>query len=946
MSNEYQGRSSLSEILATFMNIHQNILNILTRISESTMTNADKIDFSLPSSDGTSQNFSVPSYSSLLRKMNHITDNVARLDNIKNRELGKPIFGQEAISEPEKITGLSNPTLFEYKPNWYLDNFINPMMYINLDVTKWVNPQSKYLISKRLILNLDTKDKQIYYQNQFEETESPLSYDTVISKLDAMSITYEVDEEQHTLPALVLQNSGAFTVLGMSKDIIESEYYSFVRKYNFSSIEYTDTVSDIRKLLQVGDKLITSTGETEYEVVAVDQATLEVSLGLKAGFEIVTFAADTLRISSSIGGKKEAHISVGPNETNIIFFKSTDPYYHTTSASWGDGITFRSNDLMINVGAGQSPINLKQFYEEQAQDYTVILDGVAKENTIGAVYGVQPTKPNLFVENFVIDRVNKHRKGGENEEKVKLLFQNLSALQNEHDELVKLIAATPVADRVPLNAHKTILEGQITATNTELTNITKAFGNGNYAVVPKYKVKGFWAIPEKVFHEKTGAQEIVQFDVSYRYLDLHKAPIGATKVEYEDSTGDTINAAFSEWTVITTTLRKKEYDELLDKMVWAKEDPANTDQININQIAISISHNEKVEIKVRAITEAGYPNNPIRSEWSNTVVIDFPDDEFVDDYDATLMYQNLQYYSLKAEMLECCDENRLAIKAMEDRMTVWDTTIRRMDELVQQHELILNPTADTPITVFTCATGPINPDDLTGNLTVIPATACIGTGVDISFMVDGDYEFTTFPTTDPGNYEFATSSVTLKDITTTTEINPDSVSLISPTQATANFVVDAAGTYFGIVEGNSDSLYSKTINTFASCEAVAPPIPTAGSTAPAFGCVTCAYDLLNATNEVYQTTDALVTATLSGATFGAVTADCIMNPYSATLTRIDVVSTPITHKSISYNSTIAEIIFDTTAAPAGVYLLHIFDINGCEMIAQPFVNVISSGVII
>ena len=943
MTTEYQGRSSLSEILSTFMGIHQNILNILTRLSESTMTNADKVDFSLTSSDGSSQNFTVPSYSSLLRKMNHIEDNMTRLNNIKNRELGKPIFGQESISEPDKITGMSNPTLFEYKPNWYLDNFINPMMYINLDVTKWVDPQSKYLISKRLILNLDTKDKQLYYQNQFEETEEVLSYDTVISKLDTMSITYEVDEEQHTLPALVLQNSGAFTVLGMSKDIIESDYYSFVRKYSFASIEYTDTVSEITKLLQVGDKLITSTGETEYEVVAVDQTTLEVNLGLRAGFEVVTFAADTLRISSSVGGKKEAHVSVGPNETNIIFFKSTDPYYHTTSSSWGDGITFRSNDLMINLGGGQSPINLKKFYDEMTQDFTVILEGVAKENHIGSIYGVEPNAPILLAENFIVDKVNKHRKGTENQEKIKLLFQNLSALQNELDALTILIAATPVADRVPLNAHKTILQGQIDATNVEITNITKSFGNGEYAVTPKYRTKGFWAIPEKMFHEKTGAQEIVQFDVAYRYLDLHKAPTGVAKVEYEDSTGDTINAAFSEWTEVTTTLRKKSFNELLDKMVWATEDPTNSDQININQIDIPISHNEKVEIKVRAITEAGYPSNPTRSAWSNTVVIDFPEDQFVDDYDANLMYQNLQYYALKAEMLECCNENKLAISAMEDRISGWETTIRRMDELVQQHELILNPNADTPITVFTCATGPINPEDLDGNLTVTPSTGCINTGLNVNFLVDGDYEFTTFPTTDPGGYEFSTDSVTLKDITSTDVITPASVTLISPTQAVANFVVDAAGTYFGIVEGNDDSLYSKTLNTFTDCDIVT-PTPTAGSTGPASSCVTCLYDLMvdPATAEMYPGSSRTVSALLVGATFGSVTADCVMNPYTASLVRIDLSMAPIVATSISYNPTQADIVFDTSLAPDGVYLLHIYDVDGCEMIAQPPVNIITT----
>ena len=40
---------------------------------------------------------------------------------------------------------------------------------------------------------------------------------------------------------------------------------------------------------------------------------------------------------------------------------------------------------------------------------------------------------------------------------------------------------------------------------------------------------------------------------------------------------------------------------------------------------------EKVEIKVRSVSEAGYPYNPLKSDWSNTVIISFPDNLTSDD---------------------------------------------------------------------------------------------------------------------------------------------------------------------------------------------------------------------------------------------------------------------------------------------------------------------------
>jgi len=58
---------------------------------------------------------------------------------------------------------------------------------------------------------------------------------------------------------------------------------------------------------------------------------------------------------------------------------------------------------------------------------------------------------------------------------------------------------------------------------------------------------------------------------------------------------------------------------------WKTENVADGSEININQIDIPITKGEKVEIKVRSISEAGYPDNPLKSDWSESVTISFPD---------------------------------------------------------------------------------------------------------------------------------------------------------------------------------------------------------------------------------------------------------------------------------------------------------------------------------
>ena len=47
---------------------------------------------------------------------------------------------------------------------------------------------------------------------------------------------------------------------------------------------------------------------------------------------------------------------------------------------------------------------------------------------------------------------------------------------------------------------------------------------------------------------------------------------------------------------------------------WKIENVADGSEININQIDIPITKGEKVEIKIRSISEAGYPDNPLKSD--------------------------------------------------------------------------------------------------------------------------------------------------------------------------------------------------------------------------------------------------------------------------------------------------------------------------------------------
>lgn len=94
----------------------------------------------------------------------------------------------------------------------------------------------------------------------------------------------------------------------------------------------------------------------------------------------------------------------------------------------------------------------------------------------------------------------------------------------------------------------------------------------------------------------------------------------------ERTTQQTITAQFSNWNSELSDVRKRYWDEKSGQWYWKIEDVQDADTPNINQLDIPIQPNERVEIRVSAISEVGWPDTLLESDWSNVLTVDFPDD--------------------------------------------------------------------------------------------------------------------------------------------------------------------------------------------------------------------------------------------------------------------------------------------------------------------------------
>ena len=95
---------------------------------------------------------------------------------------------------------------------------------------------------------------------------------------------------------------------------------------------------------------------------------------------------------------------------------------------------------------------------------------------------------------------------------------------------------------------------------------------------------------------------------------------------YTDTEKNTVvTGTFTDWILVQSSLKQRIWNSETEMFEWKSENVADGSEININQIDIPITKGEKVEIKVRSISEAGYPDNPLKSDWCEPIIISFPD---------------------------------------------------------------------------------------------------------------------------------------------------------------------------------------------------------------------------------------------------------------------------------------------------------------------------------
>jgi hypothetical protein len=650
-------KHTLNDVLKRLVVDIDNMNSFLFSLENILESKSENVNISQTKDDGSSFNITVPSFGYLKGKIEDINSKFDTLLSANSDVLGiKSSNGDVRKFELKKtsqlIQDLENiqnssfevPSEFGVQNNWFFESFLNPLLFISLDISSILTDDIDTFSIKRIIINsVNNDDSADFFDDNYLNT-NDINLDSLILDLQSNSIDYFEDDNIVEVDTAINRFRGSFDVLRILEEENIQELSSgddvliIRRRYKLSTLNYTDVLSGVKNslLLSEGDVLITQ-NDSEYIVRSVNKTDNEIVLERIFGIDPITIGAKVLQIKPVPYRSPELKINVGFNERQIIFIRPISKAKNFTIDSYSNGVAIFTNNLTIPL-PDNTIATLDNYYNNFVADFGLILLGLAKDKKLPAAVGVEPTAPELVDSNFKVVQIDGHIQNDQTVTQVSSTIKEKASIEKEIVELNKkideikssIIASAktkPEAKRLEKQLAQSQKEREEKTTNlsTIVTDLTLQISAApQFNSRKKYSVRGFWQIPTPI---KTtyGDQNVVQFKYRYRYLSQTGNQSTAQQQEFIDSDGTAKTATFSPWEEILGKPRKKIIDPATGLYVWEDENITDSDSINCNQLDIPIRKGEIVEVQVKSISEAGWPENALESEWSNPVQISFPE---------------------------------------------------------------------------------------------------------------------------------------------------------------------------------------------------------------------------------------------------------------------------------------------------------------------------------
>ncbi len=661
--------NSIQTLLPELLRLFNNSLESFEKVNQAITSSRESVTVNIQNQNGTNSRVTIPSFGFLKNSVDRLQTNINTITNFNdsNSSIRLPdgtfrkLVLAKLPTEAADLTEMTSVNQFSVKPNWFFEELINPLLFVSFDITGQAPIDTERCIVKRFILDTNSQSKINFFNSSYNGAAN-IDYDTFTQQLVEKNISYVLDEAVVDLPPRDLRYSGKFGVTRIGEENVTEtvngvEQTVTQKLYKLNKIFYTDSEADFDDTIQlkVGDSLevVSDPIDTRYTVTQIDSSTNSVTVRLQEGSRTISIGADVLKIGSSLNDELEVDVTVGFGERCVTFIKPIDPDSKIPAVNWSPGSGFFTNDLNTVDAAGNQQ-SLADYYQQSAIDFGRYLLSFAQDKIPTSKEGLVPNSPTLSADNFTVSLINGQVSNSDAIVQLKDLNNQKNTNQATLTELDTAISqsrakiqTTNYNTEVERDADKNALQGLITerastaklyaSVVTEIDASSK--DNSINSITPKYRVRGFWAMPEEKSAPATGVQDIIRFKYRYRYLSADGTANPVDQYTFVDGSG-TSQGAFSNYVIADSVLRPRVKDALTGLYEWAPIDDDNADSVNINQLDIPIRKGEQVEIQVKSISEAGWPSNPLESEYSTAVRIEFPADLSSDNAVEAILAQN------------------------------------------------------------------------------------------------------------------------------------------------------------------------------------------------------------------------------------------------------------------------------------------------------------------
>jgi hypothetical protein len=683
-------KNTLTDTLNRLAKNQKNLEEALDKLSKMYSSEQESLEVEVEQQDGSIKTYQIPTISHLNGKVDDVNNMLTSLIKANENEIGIELnngsvkkFSMQNISEivsdlnQIQSQSLSIPEDFKVKNNWFFEEFLNPLLYVEIDVSNYMTDQIDQFDVKRIIVNPEDQTQQQYFENNIKNR-NDIDLQSLIVDLETQGIPYDEDDDITDLPVSINGKKGEFSVLKIIEEQVQNNSGERVvyQKYKLDSVYYTDVTSDNTSstILSEGDILVTQNG-AEYKVDSVNASERMVTLVQQFGIEGIKVGSNTLKIKPEPVKIPELQVNIGYDERQVIFIKPINRKLDLTTDVWSAGFGFYSNELEINLPDGTGTTTLENYYNNFVSDFGLMFLNFAKEAQIPASLGELPDPPSLSPTNFKVVKTKEHIKQSEALQNLNQKIADKEKLQNQINEINNTIndlkdslnnSNNNQNERLKIrksiresNEEKKNLYSQLVTLTSEITNEIRT--NPQFNVENKHQVTGFWDIPTPKSNEY-GNQEVVQFEVQYRYLNKNGNAGDINQQQFIDSNGAEKQGTISQWNSFFTKVRDKVYNEETGTYQWSDENVRDPEVVNVNQLSIPIEKGENVEIRIRSLSEAGFPTNPIKSEFSAPVVVEFPEQLESEEEDQVISQQQF------AEQTRIQFENELSERGLDTHL--------------------------------------------------------------------------------------------------------------------------------------------------------------------------------------------------------------------------------------------------------------------------------------